>query len=167
MKRIMIEKDIPLGGELSGHIFFRDRHWGFDDALYAACRLVESFAHRSEKEPGYELSLFAARLPQTIISEEIRVACTREDGRKLIEDLGPLLEREPNYFGSPVLSISTLDGFRANIENGFFLVRASGTEPCITLRFEAPNEAVYSIIERRIVDLTLPLQSNAPALAAH
>jgi phosphomannomutase/phosphoglucomutase len=167
MKRIMTEKNIPLGGELSGHIFFRDRHWGFDDALYAACRLVESFAQRSAEEPGYQLSLFAARLPQTIISEEIRVACDREAGRQLIQDLGPLLEREPNYFGSPVLSVETLDGFRANIENGFFLVRASGTEPCITLRFEAPSEAIYQSIERRIGELTNPLKSTAPALAVH
>src|SRR5690606_5499348 len=49
MKRIMKEQDIPLGGELSGHIFFRDRHWGFDDAIYAACRVLEVLAmHKKE-----------------------------------------------------------------------------------------------------------------------
>jgi len=165
MKRIMIEKNIPLGGELSGHIFFRDRHWGFDDALYAACRLVESFAHHRSQEASYQLSTFASRLPQTIISEEIRVACTREDGRALIDSLSSLLERQPDFFGSPVISINTLDGFRADIKNGFFLVRASGTEPCITLRLEAPSQEIYNHIEKRIAELTAPLQVNAPALA--
>lgn len=164
MKRVMHEKDIPLGGELSGHIFFRDRHWGFDDALYAACRVIEAFAHRRGKAPSYQLSHFADALPHTVISEEVRVHCTREAGKQLIAQLHTTLKNNPDYFGSPVTSILTMDGLRANIENGFFLVRASGTEPCITLRFEAPNTTLYQAIERRIAELCAPLR-NASAHA--
>jgi phosphomannomutase/phosphoglucomutase len=157
MKRTMKDLNIPLGGELSGHLFFRDKHWGFDDALYAACRVIESFAHRQSRQPGYKISEFRESLPQTLISEEIRVHCTPDDAKRLISDLKTTLERQPDFFGSPVTDILTMDGLRANIENGFFLVRRSGTEPCITLRFEAPDEATYRQIEKRIDELTAPL----------
>jgi phosphomannomutase / phosphoglucomutase len=153
MKKLMKEHDIPLGGELSGHIFFRDEHWGFDDALYAGCRVLEAYAFRRQENAGFAMSDFVEALPQTIISEEIRVKCTREEGIRLMDELHKLLERKPDFFGSPVTEILTLDGFRANIENGFFLVRSSNTEPCITIRFEAPSETQYQFIEKRIPEL--------------
>ena len=153
MKKLMKDKDIPLGGELSGHIFFRDEHWGFDDALYAGCRVLEAYAHRRQENPKFVFSDFVESLPQTIISEEIRVKCTREEGLQLMDDLQRTLEKNPDYFGAPVTEVLTMDGLRANMENGFFLVRSSNTEPCITLRFEAPSEAQYKMIEKRIEEI--------------
>lgn len=165
MKRVMLEKDIPLGGELSGHIFFRDRHWGFDDAIYAACRFLESFAKHRQSDTNYKLSQFAAALPHTIIAQELRVHCPIPRGKQLIQDLETLLRAEPNYFGSPITELLTMDGLRANIENGFFLVRCSSTEPCITLRWEAPNQDLYAQIERRIEEICQPVRDEEAAKA--
>jgi phosphomannomutase / phosphoglucomutase len=154
MKRLMKEQDIPLGGELSGHIFFRDRHWGFDDALYAACRFAESFAHRRQNNVQYTLSDFVAALPQTKISEEKRISCTYEEGKQWIAHLKDTLEKDKGcLLGSQVTDVLTLDGLRANIKNGFFLVRSSGTEPCITIRYEAPDEKTYYQIEKNIEEI--------------
>jgi len=160
IKHIMKKLDIPLGGELSGHIFFRDKHWGFDDALYAACRLISAFAKRRQQRADFKFSDFVAALPQTLISEEIRVACTRQGGQALIDELQNRLEQNPDYFGSPVIDVLTIDGLRINIDNGFFLMRASNTEPCITIRFEAPDEALYSHMQQCIEDLCLTLQRS-------
>ncbi len=153
MKRVMKDQDIPLGGELSGHIFFRDRHWGFDDALYAACRMIEALAHCRQMKAGYQLSDFMGALPQTIISEEIRIHCARPEGLRLIEDLQARVKEDPDYFGSKALDVLTLDGLRVNVENGFILLRVSNTEPCITLRYEAPNAEIYAKMQARIDEL--------------
>lgn len=160
MKRLMKDQDIPLGGELSGHIFFRDHHWGFDDALYAACRLITAVAHRRQKQVNFKLSDFIQALPNTRISEELRIHCSRDAGKALMKSLKITLEDNPEYFGMPVTDILTIDGLRANMSNGFFLVRASGTEPCITIRFEAPDEATYQFIEARIDELSKPLLAH-------
>ncbi|WP_373530920.1 phosphomannomutase/phosphoglucomutase [Vampirovibrio sp.] len=158
MKRIMKEKDLSLGGELSGHIFFRDRHWGFDDALYAGCRFIESFALKQGQCSDYTLSRFADSLPQTLISEEIRIHCTKEQGSTLIASIEAAVLQDSFYFGAPLSDILKIDGLRINIENGFFLIRQSNTEPCITLRFEAPDEATYKIIENRIAQFRSQLE---------
>ncbi len=160
MKRIMKDQDIPLGGELSGHLFFRDRHWGFDDALYAACRFIEALAHHRGQSSAYRVSDFADSLPPTVASEEIRVACTREAGKQLMADLKVELEKAPDFFGVPITDILTIDGVRANFENGFFLIRGSGTEPCVTLRFEAP-QAQYEQVGQRVQEICDRLQSQS------
>jgi len=161
MKRTMKEQDISLGGELSGHIFFRDKHWGFDDALYAGCRFLESFAQRRAEQATFKLSDFVAELPQTQISEEIRVPCSREQTQQLIDTLMAALKENPSYFGSPVLDVLTIDGLRINIQNGFFLLRASNTEPCITLRFEAPSAEIYQHIEQLLAELCSSLNKQS------
>jgi phosphomannomutase/phosphoglucomutase len=160
MKRIMKEQDIPLGGELSGHIFFRDRHWGFDDAIYAACRVLEVLAAHKQQNPGYHLSDFYESLPQAHVSEEIRVYCTAEEGSRLIEDLKNTLESQPGFFGPVVEDVLTLDGLRANFDDGFFLLRPSKTEPCLTLRYGAGTQQAYQQIAQKTEELTAPLKMN-------
>ena len=68
MKRLMKEHNILLGGEFSGHLFFRDRHWGFDDALYGACRILEALAHHRQENTHYAISNFLESLPNSLIS---------------------------------------------------------------------------------------------------
>ncbi|MEB3287151.1 MAG: phosphomannomutase/phosphoglucomutase [Vampirovibrionales bacterium] len=161
MKRVMREDDILLGGELSGHLFFRDRHWGFDDALYGACRFIEILAAKRRQQPNYQVSDFIDALPPTRISEEIRLYCSREEGHRLIEQLKLTVSKQADYFGPLAIDVLTIDGLRVNFENGFFLVRASHTEPCLTLRFEAPDENTYRQIESRIPELDDSLKATA------
>lgn len=160
MKRMMKEQDIPLGGELSGHFFFRDRHWGFDDALYAACRLLETLAHHKKEQEKYQFSDFADSLPPSVISEEMRIYCTVDEGLRLMENLQETLIRQPNFFGSNFTEILTMDGVRVNFQGGFFLIRRSGTEPCVTLRFEAVNQESYQQIEKCVDILCQPLMNQ-------
>ncbi|MCE3234840.1 MAG: phosphomannomutase [Vampirovibrio sp.] len=154
IKSMMKAQDIPLGGELSGHIFFRDRHWGFDDALYAACRILESMAQRKAQAAGYRLSCFSDELPVTLVSEEFRIHCSRAEGERLIQQLMAELADNPACFGPIAEDVLTLDGIRINFTQGFFLLRLSNTEPCITVRFEAGNESDYQQIERKLSQLT-------------
>lgn len=161
MKRTMKEKDIPLGGELSGHIFFRDRHWGFDDALYAACRLIEAFAQHKQQDSTYRFSDFYEQLPPSHVSEELRVYCEKVQGAALIAQLADIVKATPNFFGPRVEEALTVDGLRLNFDQGFFLVRASSTEPCITIRYGASNEFTYRQIEEKTYEVVKPLQQQA------
>jgi phosphomannomutase / phosphoglucomutase len=160
MKRVMKEQDIPLGGELSGHIFFRDRHWGFDDALYAACRVLEVLAAYKKQNPAYHLSEFYESVPPSHVSEEGRVYCSAEDGQQLIASLKNTLESQPAFFGPRVEEVLTLDGLRANFEDGFFLLRPSKTEPCLTLRYGASSAEAYAQIAEKTEELTAPLKAK-------
>ncbi len=150
MKRLMQELDAPLAGELSGHLFFRDHHWGFDDALYGACRVLASLSQRRKESPGYRLSDFIESLPLSLASEEIRVACLPNEANIVFQALKTAVQADPVYFGAPVLSIINVDGLRFQVAGGFFLVRSSNTEPCVTFRFEAPNAAIYNAMAVRV-----------------
>ncbi len=150
MKNQMKQLDSQLGGEFSGHVFFRDRHWGFDDALYAACRLIEVLGKRKAQNAEYHLSQFRDSLPKTIVSDEIRVACKKEAGQALIHDLEKTLRDNPTYFGPPIQQILTMDGLRAGFDQGFILIRGSNTEPCITLRYEADSPELFDSIGKKL-----------------
>ncbi|HEY9745335.1 MAG TPA: phosphomannomutase/phosphoglucomutase, partial [Oculatellaceae cyanobacterium] len=159
MKRTMKERNIPIGGELSGHLFFRDRHWGFDDALYAACRVLEVLSARKKENPAYKLSDFYKSLPASLVSEEMRVYCNPADGQKLIADLEQMVQAQPDFFGPVVEDVLTLDGLRLNFKGGFFLLRPSKTEPCLTLRFGANTEEDFRKIEAKTNEVVSPLRS--------
>ncbi|HFD80602.1 MAG TPA: phosphomannomutase/phosphoglucomutase [Gammaproteobacteria bacterium] len=151
IKAKMKETGALLAGEMSGHIFFRERWFGFDDALYAAARLLEILAndHRSSSD------IFAA-LPDSVNTPELSV---------------PMAEGEPCAFMEKLLNsahfdnarIATVDGMRVEFDKGWGLVRASNTTPSLVLRFEADDElALHSIQEefRRVmlqVDASLSL----------
>jgi phosphomannomutase/phosphoglucomutase len=122
----MKETGAPLAGEMSGHIFFGGDWYGFDDALFAAARLLEIV---SAGPPG--LSRLLDDLPRTFATPEIRVDCP--DDVKF-----PLIERAAVYFG-PRYPINTLDGVRIGFPEGWGLLRASNTQPVLVLRFEARN----------------------------
>lgn len=128
MKDKMAETGALLGGEFSGHIFFKERWFGFDDGMYAAARLIEIL---STTDPDLDLQLQA--FPESIGSPELKVETTEEKKFAIIEQL-----INQGQFGEG--KISTLDGVRVDFSDGWGLVRASNTTPALILRFEADDE---------------------------
>ncbi|MEN8204609.1 MAG: phosphomannomutase/phosphoglucomutase [Pseudomonadota bacterium] len=123
-----------LAGEMSGHIFIKERWYGFDDALYAAARLLEILA----KDERSSTEVFAA-LPDSVNTPEINVAMREGEPPVFINQL---LENA-RFEGA---TVSTIDGLRADFEDGWGLVRASNTTPVLVLRFEADNEEALARI---------------------
>lgn len=124
-----------LGGEFSGHICFGERWYGFDDALYAAARLLEILGASHESTDA-----FFARFPQTVSTPELKVATTEQTKFSIIETLARQAD-----FGEGALT--TLDGVRVDYADGWGLVRASNTSPFLTLRFEADDAAALDRIQ--------------------
>jgi phosphomannomutase / phosphoglucomutase len=124
IKAKMKETHAELAGEMSGHMFFADRYYGFDDALYAACRLMEIVA-----ESGQPLSAQLTGLPATVTTPEIRVDCPDETKFEVVRRVKERFERT-----HPIVDV---DGVRVLFPEGWGLVRASNTQPVLVLRFEA------------------------------
>lgn len=127
IKTKMKEEHAELAGEMSGHIFFADRFYGFDDALYAACRLIEIVA-----ASGQPLSHQLAGLPRYINTPEIRVDWADETKFGVVE-------RVKEHFRA-LYPVNDVDGVRVSFANGWGLLRASNTQPVLVMRFEAENE---------------------------
>src|SRR6185369_14671387 len=124
IKAKMKETHAELAGEMSGHMFFADRYYGFDDALYAACRLMEIVA-----QSGQPLSKQLADLPVTVTTPEIRFDCPDELKFAVVEQASA--ELRSRY------KVVDVDGVRVLFEHGWGLVRASNTQPILVMRFEA------------------------------
>jgi phosphomannomutase/phosphoglucomutase len=141
IKSKMKESKALLAGEMSGHMFFADRYYGYDDAIYASCRLLEILS-----KTGKSLSELLADVPQSYTTPEIRVDCP--DSMKF-----ELVERLKNEF-SAHYTIIDVDGVRIVFDDGWGLVRASNTQPALVLRFEAQSkerlEEIQAMVERAI-----------------
>lgn len=135
MKEKMAETGALLGGEFSGHIFFKERWFGFDDGMYAAARLIEIL---STTDPDLDLQLQA--FPETIGTPELKVQSTDQQKFEVIEALAAQAD-----FGDG--KVSTLDGVRVDFSDGWGLVRASNTTPLLILRFEADTEEAMARIK--------------------
>jgi phosphomannomutase/phosphoglucomutase len=163
----MRETGALLAGEMSGHFFFADRYYGFDDALYASCRLVELLEETRRGNSIVPLSHLFADLPRWSATPEIRISCPEEHKhaivRRLAERLSSLLGSDgiPPELRRDVESVETLDGLRLAGPHGWGLIRASNTEPALILRFEGANEAVMnryrSFMEGLLADLRTEL----------
>ena len=138
IKAKMKETGAALAGEMSGHMFFADRYFGFDDAIYAALRVYEI----ASKAPG-PLSTLLADLPQVLATPEIRLDCVEEKKFQLVEVTKALLRKT----GRPITDI---DGVRIGFERGWGLVRASNTQPVLVLRFEAETETDMKTYRRTV-----------------
>jgi len=136
-----------LAGEMSGHIFFKERWYGFDDALYTAARLLEILA--ADDRPADEI--FNA-LPDSINTPELKLHTAEGENHALMERLQAVAS-------FPDAKITTIDGIRADFNDGFGLVRASNTTPCLVIRFEAEDEAGLTRIQGEFRRLIL---SQAP-----
>lgn len=129
IKSKMAETGAPLAGEMSGHIFFADRYYGFDDGIYAAIRLLDWLAENSIK-----LSAWRKALPQSFSTPELRIECP--DARKfaVIEEVRTRLEKEG-------ASYNDIDGMRVQTPDGWWLLRASNTQAVLVARCESSSQA--------------------------
>jgi len=155
IKAKMKETGAVLAGEMSGHMFFADRYFGFDDAIYASCRLVEILA--KTRKP---LSSLTEGLPSTTVTPEIRVECDDQVKFQIVEHIqdrfrayaeGRLPLPNPEL---PIRDVVTIDGIRVIFQDGWGLIRASNTQPALVLRFEASTperlRAIQTLIESQL-----------------
>ena len=137
IKQKMKEENAELAGEMSGHMFFKDRYLGFDDALYATCRLLEIMA-----DTGLGVDELIQDLPKTFTTPEIRVDCPDEIKFSVVDKIVALFKAKQD--------VIDIDGLRALYDDGWGLVRASNTQPALVLRFEALSEKRLDVIRNEI-----------------
>ena len=154
IKAKMRETHSPLGGEMSGHIFFKERWYGFDDGTYAGCRLLEIVS----KSPDANAVLNA--LPTSFSTPELNVACAEGEPHVLVQKLV-----ETAKFDAPA-KVSTIDGVRVDWPDGFGLVRASNTTPVLVLRFEGHTPEALHRIEEAMTALLKTVKPDAKIGAA-
>lgn len=140
IKDKMHETNALLAGEMSGHTFFKDRYYGFDDAVYAGCRIIEIIAKHKKVNPNFKISDMLEPFNKVCSSEEVRFPCPNEKKKYVLEKFKQIIDENPKTFGSEIKDIITLDGMRIVFDGGFALIRQSNTEPVFTLRFEAKNK---------------------------
>lgn len=152
IKAKMKEEHAELAGEMSGHMFFADRYYGYDDALYAACRLIEIVANS-----GKPLSHQMAGIPKLFSTPELRVDCPDEAKFSVVEKVAEIVSEH--------YAVIDVDGVRIPFEQGWGLVRASNTQPVLVMRFEATSpelleryrSEVEGIVEKAKAALAAPL----------
>lgn len=156
IKAKMKEINSPLGGEMSGHIFFKERWYGFDDGTYAGARLLEIVS----KVP--DAGVLLNGLPTSFSTPELNVACQEGEPHTVVAALIASAK-----FDAPAV-ISTIDGLRVDWPDGFGLIRASNTTPVLVLRFEGHTDAALHRIEADMLKLLRSVKPDASfAAAAH
>jgi phosphomannomutase/phosphoglucomutase len=153
IKSKLRETGAPLAGEMSGHIFFKDRWYGFDDGLYAGARLLELLSRVPDATALLE------GLPDSISTPELNIALPAEgDNHRLVTQL----QRDARFTGAT--EVITIDGLRVEYPDGFGLMRASNTTPVLVLRFEADSDAALARIQddfRRVLREARPGEALA------
>ena len=149
IKARMKEVDSPLGGEMSGHIFFKERWFGFDDGTYAGCRLLEIVS----RSPDANVVLDG--LPTSFSTPELNVACAEGEAPALVSQAVALAD-----FG-PSARINTIDGLRVDWPDGFGLMRSSNTTPVLVLRFEGHTTEALHRIETAMLALLHQVKPDA------
>jgi phosphomannomutase/phosphoglucomutase len=154
IKKMMTEENAMLAGEMTGHLFFKDRWYGFDDALYSAARLLELLAaDQLERTPT---DIFAA-LPQRVSTPEIIIQMQEGESAKFIEQM----QASTDFTGG---KLSTVDGIRVDYPYGWGLVRASNTVPGLTLRFEASSNEELEQIKQAFIEKMLQVKPTMSLL---
>ena len=134
------QENALFGGEMSGHIYFNDRYFGYDDALYTASRLCELVS--SAEKP---LSEYLEDIPSYPITPEIRIDCADEIKFKVVDKLSAHFQKTNE--------VITIDGARIIFPDGWGLVRASNTQPVLVLRFEADTQEGVEKIKKEVTDV--------------
>lgn len=151
IKAKMKEVDAALAGEMSGHMFFKDRYFGFDDGIYAACRLLEILSNS-----GKTIEELLEGVPKTYSTPEIRIPCP-DSVKFYVVDRIKLLFKEQ---GREIIDV---DGVRVVFNDGWGLVRASNTQPVLVLRYEAKTparlEEIRKLFEETVINITKGLTS--------
>ena len=154
IKAKMKEIDSPLGGEMSGHIFFKERWYGFDDGTYAGARLLEIVSR------SMDAGVVLKALPTSFSTPELNVPCKEGEPHAVVADL----MRTVN-FAAPAV-VNTIDGVRVDWPDGFGLIRASNTTPVLVLRFEGHTEAALHRIEADMLALLRRVKPDASFAAS-
>lgn len=149
IKAKMREIDSPLGGEMSGHIFFKERWYGFDDGTYAGCRLLEIVSKAADA------SAVLNALPTSFSTPELNVPCSEGEPHALVAQLVAKAD-----FAAPA-TLNTIDGLRVDWPDGFGLVRASNTTPVLVLRFEGHTQAALERIQAAMLALLHSVKPDA------
>ena len=157
IKAKMKEEGAPLAGEMSGHIFFKDGYFGFDDALYAGARIIQFMVEQQKT-----LSELLDRIPKTANTPELRMDCPDSLKFKLVDTLKSLLKKSGTFF-------IDIDGVRVEYPDGWGLVRASNTQPALVLRFEGPTiqrrDEIRSIIESMLQEAKELMKKEDPSIS--
>ena len=140
IKEKMKETGAILAGEMSGHTFFKDRYYGFDDAIYAGCRIIEIIAKNKSMDNNFKIQDLLAPFDAVYTSNELRYPCPNELNTATLEKLSNYIFFNSDMFGCEIKDIVTLDGMRIIFDGGFAMIRQSNTEPVFTLRFEAKTK---------------------------
>jgi phosphomannomutase / phosphoglucomutase len=140
IKEKMRQEHAELAGEMSGHMFFADRYYGYDDAIYAACRLLEIVA-KSGKPLSYQLE----GIPKLVSTPELRVDCADDLKFKIVRKVADIVRRNHK--------IVEIDGVRVPFDRGWGLVRASNTQPILVMRFEAESEDLLKKYRHEIEEI--------------
>jgi phosphomannomutase len=148
IKAKMKEVNAPLGGEMSGHIFFKERWYGFDDGTYAGCRLLEILSRFPDP------SAVLDALPTSFSTPELNVKCEEGEPHRVVDEL----VKKASFPGAQV---STIDGLRVDWTDGFGLVRASNTTPVLVLRFEGHTQEAMHRIEGEMLSLLRTVKPDA------
>jgi phosphomannomutase len=154
IKAKMKEVDSPLGGEMSGHIFFKERWFGFDDGSYAGARLLEILSRHPD--PGALLE----SLPTSFSTPELNVPCAEGEPHRVVREL-----QAQARFEAPA-QVNDIDGLRVDWPDGFGLIRASNTTPVLVLRFEGQTEEALQRIEAEMMALLQQVKPDAKVGAA-
>ena len=139
IKAKMKEEHAELAGEMSGHMFFSDRYYGYDDALYAACRLLEIVANS-----GKPLSHQLEGIPEMVSTPELRIDCPDDTKFKVVEKVGEIVRQHHQ--------VIDVDGVRVPFDGGWGLVRASNTQPVLVMRFEAGSNELLKKYQIELED---------------
>jgi phosphomannomutase len=156
IKARMRELDSPLGGEMSGHVFFKERWYGFDDGTYAGARLLEILSRSSD------VSAVLNALPSSHSTPELNVACAEGEPHRLMSNLIELGRQR----WSGQAQLSTIDGLRVDWPDGFGLIRPSNTTPVLVLRFEGQTEEALHRIEEQMLILLRQVKPDAQVQGA-
>ena len=149
VKARLKETGAPLAGEMSGHIFYKDRWYGFDDGLYAGARMLEILSHHAD--PGAVLE----GLPDSPTTPELQLRCAEGEHFTLVE----AIKRTARFEGAT--EVIDIDGVRVEYADGFGLARASNTTPVVVLRFEADNDAALARIQAQFRQAILAVKPGA------
>ena len=149
IKAKMKEIDSPLGGEMSGHIFFKERWFGFDDGTYSGCRMLEIVSRSAD------IGALLDALPTSFSTPELNVPCAEGTAHGLVDQLVAKVD-----FPAPAV-INTIDGLRVDWPDGFGLVRASNTTPVLVLRFEGHTQAALDRIQSAMLTLLRTVKPDA------
>lgn len=145
IKNKMKEVGSPFSGEMSGHVFFADRNYGYDDAIYAGMRVIEILS-----ETGKTISQLLSDLPPAFATPEIRIDTTEEKKRRVVDEI-------KKQFNNGKHKVNDIDGIRISYPDGFALVRSSNTQPVVVCRFEAQTQARLDEIRKEVEGAVLKL----------